>query len=126
MQKNQKTLKPKGICFSEGISPDPKKKSNDISFAELPVVFNPGKNPQTKNTTGYKRGREAITNYQEEEINVQSRVKALYEDGKWYMGKVKEVKKSKRGEVISVIILFDDGDEEKCNWPDENILVIDK
>jgi len=44
-----------------------------------------------------------------------------------YPGVIKEVVIGRRGEVIGVYVKYnEDGSVEKCNWPDDNIILEDK
>ena len=58
-------------------------------------------------------------------VKVGDRVKAKFDDGVWYEGSVRSVKRGKVGEVVRVEIDFDDGTNETYDWPDTNIILID-
>ena len=63
-----------------------------------------------------RRERESV-----EEVKVGDRVKAKFDDGVWYNGSVSSVKRGKVGEVVRVMIDYDDDTTEGCKWPDIRI-----
>ena len=52
------------------------------------------------------------------------RVKVKFEDGDYYEGSVTKVKKNKGGDIVKIGVEYDDGDEEECKWPDDDINII--
>ena len=60
------------------------------------------------------------------DVEVGMRVKSKFGDGYCYEGCVTNVKREKGGggEVYKISIQYDDGDEEECTWPDEDIVVV--
>ena len=49
------------------------------------------------------------------------RVKSKFDCGDWYEGEVIKVKRNKGGNVIKIAVKYDDGVEEECRWPDDDI-----
>ena len=56
-------------------------------------------------------------------IEVGMRVKVKFEDGEYYEGNVTKVKRGKGGDVVKIGVEYDDGEEEECNWPDDDIVI---
>ena len=72
----------------------------------------------TKN--GDKKRKAGI---RDDDVEVGARINSLFEDEEWYGGRVTMIRRDKGGDVVKVGILYDDGDEEECSWPDGNIIV---
>jgi len=54
-------------------------------------------------------------------IEVGMRVKVKFDDGEYYEGSVTKVKKDEA--VFKISVNYDDGEEEECIWPDDDIVI---
>jgi len=69
--------------------------------------------------------RKRHTKEEGEKIEVGMRVKSKFDGGDWYEGEVTKVERDKGGNVIKIAVEYDDGDEEKCRWPDNDIVIVE-
>ena len=60
----------------------------------------------------------------EEFIELGMRVKVKFGDGDYYEGSVAKVKRGKGGEIVKIGVEYDDGDEEECKWPDNDVVIV--
>ena len=58
-------------------------------------------------------------------MDVGVRVKVKCNGGDLYEGEVIKVKRDKGGNVIKIAVKYDDGDEEECRWPDNDIVIVE-
>ena len=59
-----------------------------------------------------------------EDIEAGMRVKSRFDSGDSYEGSVTNIKRGKGGGVSKISIQYDDGDEEECSWPEDDIVII--
>ena len=59
-------------------------------------------------------------------MDVGVRVKVKCNGGDLYEGEVIKVKRDKGGNVIKIAVKYDDGDEEECRWPDDDVVVVER
>ena len=70
-----------------------------------------------------KEDKKRKTGVSDNDVEVGARIKSLLLDKKWYGGRVTMIRRGKGGDVVKVGILYDDGEEEECSWPDDDIVL---
>jgi RNase H-fold protein (predicted Holliday junction resolvase) len=62
----------------------------------------------------------------EENIGIGKRLKTQFDDGNYYTGTVRNLKRRKDGRIIKIYIVYDDGKKtEVCDWPDESVILLE-
>jgi hypothetical protein len=62
----------------------------------------------------------------EENIGIGKRLKTQFDDGKYYTGTIRNLKRRKDGQIIKIYIVYDDGNKtEVCDWPDESVILLE-
>ena len=59
-----------------------------------------------------------------EVTRIGDRVKVKFVDGVWYEGTITKIERGAAGELILLGILYDDGVEVDCEWPDKDIILV--
>ena len=70
-----------------------------------------------------KGDKKRKTGVSDNDVKVGARIKSLLLDKEWYGGRVTMIRRGKGGNVVKVGILYDDGEEEECSWPDDDIVL---
>ena len=76
----------------------------------------------TNRTTVRRRTKSSYTN-DEEIVEVGMRVNIRFDSDDWWGANITSVDRDKYGEVTNVAVVYDNGDEEECVWPDEDVII---
>ena len=60
------------------------------------------------------------------QLFVTMRVNAQFVDGVWHEGNIVKIRKGVGGEVILIVITYDDGQREVINWPDNGVVLVEE
>ena len=70
------------------------------------------------------KGRKRKAEDNDKDVEIGTRIKMMFADRIWYeIGDINKVTRGKGGEIVKVVIRFDDGAKEERDWPDANIVV---
>ena len=69
-----------------------------------------------------KAGDEGVETAIAIELEIGMRIKSKFDHGEWYGGTVMDIGREKAGgEIVKILVEYDDGVEEECDWPDDSI-----
>ena len=60
------------------------------------------------------------------DINVGMKVNVKFENGVWYAGELTNVVRMKDEDFAKIKIVYEDGQDEECYWPDKDIVFVGK